>query len=151
MSVKERLQEFIKFKGISTRSFCRTVGVSETYVSSMRSSIQPEKLHNIIEHFPELNPLWLMTGEGTMLRDASNSLMPRIEKGDFIDTGAEVFKNKLLEMFMTGEIYSRQFVTEMTEMVSKLNLKIAVMEKELKECRADCKIYEMKHGKNKNS
>lgn len=34
MTVKERLTEYIHSKQISTREFCRTIGVSETYVNS---------------------------------------------------------------------------------------------------------------------
>lgn len=48
MAVKERLIEYIKFKGMSTREFCRSIGVSETYVNSMRSSIQPDKIKIIM-------------------------------------------------------------------------------------------------------
>lgn len=150
MTVKERLIKFIKYKGISTRSFCRAVGVSETYVSSMRSSIQPDKLHNIIAHFPELNPNWLMAGEGSMLRDSMNQLMPPIEKSDLIDASSEVFKQKLLEMFLNGEIYSKSFVIEMNETINRLNGKIIIIENELKKCRSDCKIYQLKHGKYKS-
>lgn len=75
VTVKERLIEFIKLKKISIRSFCRVVGVSETYVSSMRNSIQPDKLEKIIVHFPELNPGWLMTGEGKMLRSHDDLIL----------------------------------------------------------------------------
>lgn len=71
MPIKQRLIEYIKFKGISIRAFCRTIGVSESYVTSMRSSIQPDKVKSITMHFPELNTGWLLTGEGEMLRSES--------------------------------------------------------------------------------
>ena len=67
MTVKERLIEYIKFKGISIRSFCRTSGLSESYVTSIRSSIQPDKLDMIAQHFPDLNIGWVLTGEGSMI------------------------------------------------------------------------------------
>lgn len=33
----------------------------------------PDKLETICLHFPDLNPSWLMTGEGTMLRTDATS------------------------------------------------------------------------------
>ena len=135
MAVKDRLKEFIKFKHISVRAFCRSVGVSETYVNSMRSSIQPDKLHSIIAHFPELNPLWLLTGEGEMLRTDVNKLMPPIEKHEFIETASDAFKEKLLQMFINGEIYSSAAMNEMNEHISRLNSKISILENDLRRCR----------------
>lgn len=61
MTVKERLIKFIKYKGISIRSFCRTVGVSPTYVNSMRNSVQPDKLARIALNYPDLHTGWLLT------------------------------------------------------------------------------------------
>ncbi len=54
MGVKERLREFIKYKKISERAFCRQIGVSNSYVNSIRISIQPDKMKAITEEYPEL-------------------------------------------------------------------------------------------------
>lgn len=67
MTVKERLKEFINFKDISVSEFCRQIGVSSAFVSSMRKSIQPVKTESIALRYPELNITWLLTGEGEML------------------------------------------------------------------------------------
>lgn len=68
MSVKERLLEYLKYKKISAREFSATIGVSSTYVSSMRVSIQPDKVNSIAKQYPDLNTGWLLTGEGVMLK-----------------------------------------------------------------------------------
>lgn len=67
MTVKERLKEFINYKDISVSEFCRQIGVSSAFVSSMRKSIQPDKAESIALRYPELNITWLLTGEGEML------------------------------------------------------------------------------------
>ena len=67
MSVKERLKEFIKWKKISTSAFCESIGVSNAYISSMRVSIQPDKVQSIALKYPELNIDWLLTGAGQMI------------------------------------------------------------------------------------
>jgi len=68
MSVKERLKKFIKEKGINASEFGRIIGVSPSFISSMRVSIQPDKIESIALKFPELNIQWLLTGEGDMLK-----------------------------------------------------------------------------------
>lgn len=72
MGVKERLREYIKTLNISEREFCRRIGVSSSYVNNIRQSIQPDKMKAIGEQFPELNPMWLLTGDGTM-RNGDNT------------------------------------------------------------------------------
>ena len=41
--------------------------MSSSYVMSIKKSIQPDKMQAISIHFPELNPLWLLLGQGEML------------------------------------------------------------------------------------
>ena len=66
--VKERLTEYVRSIGLSKSEFCRTIGVSETYIGSIRKSIQPDKIKSIAINYPNLNTEWLLTGEGKMLR-----------------------------------------------------------------------------------
>ena len=66
-SVKERLKQFIDTLNISEREFCRRIGVSSSYVMSIKKSFQPYKMQAISIHFPELNPLWLLLGQGERL------------------------------------------------------------------------------------
>ena len=72
MSVKQRLTEFIEYKGISKSEFCRTIGVSNAFVTSIVKSIQPDKLQRIALNYPDLNTAWLLTGEGGMIKGDGN-------------------------------------------------------------------------------
>ena len=67
-NVKDRLIRYLDAKGISKAEFGRRIGVSGAYITSMRKSIQPDKLKLIAEEFPDLNRDWLLYGEGEMLR-----------------------------------------------------------------------------------
>lgn len=66
-SVKERLKTFINYLNISEREFCRVIGVGSAYVASIKKSIKADKLEAITERYPELNPIWLIRGQGSML------------------------------------------------------------------------------------
>lgn len=71
MSVKERLIEYLDFKGISKSNFGRAIGVSSAYVTSIRKSIDDEKVLRISEKYPDLNINWLLYGEGEMLKTST--------------------------------------------------------------------------------
>lgn len=68
MSVKERLTEYLRTKKISKSAFGRDIGVSSAYIASIRKSIQPDKLQRIALKYPDLNTVWLLIGEGEMLK-----------------------------------------------------------------------------------
>jgi len=126
MAVKERLIEYIKYRNMSVRAFCRSVGVSETYVSSMRNSIQPQKLVRITVKYPDLNTAWLLTGDGEMIRDAEGLNDPT--RDILVHTASEIFKDKLIEMFKSGEIYSSEVIREKEKIIRELYKKIDHLE-----------------------
>ncbi|PQL94299.1 helix-turn-helix domain-containing protein, partial [Apibacter adventoris] len=80
MSVKERIKKFVSYKNISIRNFCNIIGVSSAYITSMRKSIQPDKLESISLHFPDINIEWLLTGEGSMLKYHVKDIIDRLKK-----------------------------------------------------------------------
>ena len=68
-SVKERLKEYLAYKGVSARKFTLSIGVSEAYVQTIGKSIPPDKLERISKAYPDLNLLWLVLGIGEMLNE----------------------------------------------------------------------------------
>lgn len=95
MAVKDRLIEYIKSKGISNSEFCRAIGVSNAFVSSMRRSIQPDKAKSIALKFPDLNISWLLTGEGTMLQGETTPIVTNaVHKVEVSEEAWEVIKKQ---------------------------------------------------------
>lgn len=71
-TIKERLTLFIESKDLTPFSFEKQCGLSQGFVKNIRVNISPKMLEKITNTFSDLNPAWLMTGEGVMLRvDAS--------------------------------------------------------------------------------
>lgn len=68
--VLENLKKFIDYKGISIAAFEKSIGMSN---NSFRKSLNTggnlgsDKLENILKVYPELNPIWILTGNGEML------------------------------------------------------------------------------------
>lgn len=72
-TVKERIEDFLKHEKISKTEFGRRIGVSASYIASIRKSIAQEKIVSIAENWPHLNIEWLLTGEGEMLKTQSTN------------------------------------------------------------------------------
>jgi len=72
-TVRERLLYFIKeYLRISVRQFEIVCGLSNGFVSKNRAVIRPVNVELISKHFPQINPRWLETGDGEMLRKEYN-------------------------------------------------------------------------------
>ena len=67
LTVGERLDQFIQFKGLGRYQFEMKCGLSQGYIANIRNSPHPDKLKKIANVFPELNIEWLMIGRGEML------------------------------------------------------------------------------------
>lgn len=69
--VTEKLNEYITSKGISMYAFENSLGVSRGSISKAvkeNKSIGSQVLENILSTYTDLNPDWLLTGRGSMLR-----------------------------------------------------------------------------------
>ena len=51
-------------------------GLSNGYVRNLKNQVGEEKLNSILNSFPELSKVWLLTGEGKMLNDGSPQAIP---------------------------------------------------------------------------
>lgn len=72
--MKQRIKEYLKYKGVKIIEFSATIGVSNAYISSIKKSIQPDKLTRIQECYPDLNIEWLVTGRGNMLNTPQQAM-----------------------------------------------------------------------------
>lgn len=69
-TVKDRIRQFIKYKGLRMKDFESACDLSSGYVTSMRKGFGDEKLSNVLTAYPDLNRDWLLYGEGKMIRDS---------------------------------------------------------------------------------
>lgn len=69
MSLKDRVLDFIKTKRLTISGFENFVGLSNGAVSKMGENTRRATLDKISKAYPEINLIWLQTGEGKMLKD----------------------------------------------------------------------------------
>ena len=67
----DRILIFIKHSGISARQFDISIGASNGYTLRMKknhASVGSDMIESIVRTYPHLNLIWLITGEGEMLK-----------------------------------------------------------------------------------
>jgi phage repressor protein C with HTH and peptisase S24 domain len=99
MTLKDRVKEFITYLKVETKTFEQKCSLSNGFVNNIGHSIREKSINQILEQYPELNKIWLLTGEGQMLttkiNQSQNNAKPLhelqypIEPGEspFIDMG----------------------------------------------------------------
>jgi hypothetical protein len=95
-TTKERIIQFIDFKGISITNFLKETAIKRGFLDTdkLKSSVSDVFLTMIIETYPELNLDWLITGKGEMLRENTfQSHEKNQNQNDLIEA-----KNQIIEL-----------------------------------------------------
>lgn len=106
---KSRLIEFISHLGIGQKKFEERCGLSNGYVNNSKGNFGASKLDDILRAFPQLNRIWLLTGEGEMLKSDVGTEMTAYEMPKF----RTYFKEErevmvpLIDIDSVGGIHSR--------------------------------------------
>lgn len=77
MTIKERLIKYLSVKKIGRNKFEQSAGLSLGYITNLKNTPGPDKLVKILQAAPDLNKVWLLSGEGEML-NAPASVTPTI-------------------------------------------------------------------------
>lgn len=73
MTVKERINQFIDYKGISINAFESSIGVSKSYWSNTQK-ISAEVVAEVLRVYSELSAEWIMCGNGSMLKQEAEKV-----------------------------------------------------------------------------
>lgn len=80
---KERIIQFIDYKGISKNKFYIETGISNG-VLDKKSGLSMDTIEKFYSTYPEINPEWLLTGKGEMLKEDNRSLPVALPAGEQI-------------------------------------------------------------------
>ena len=101
MTIQERILQVIENKEITPYRFCKDLGLSMGYLDK-RGSIGTDKYLKIIEYLPDINPEWLLTGEGEMLKEHNN--LPIAVKTYNPDEGIPLIPTEAMGGVASGEV-----------------------------------------------
>lgn len=68
----KRIKQYIDYKHINISNFEKSIGMSNSsFGKSLKNggAIGTDKLENILNVYPDINPVWLLTGKGEMICD----------------------------------------------------------------------------------
>lgn len=124
----DRLMQFIKYVGLSARQFDLSIGASNGYTLRMKknnASIGSDVIENILRVYPQLNVVWLITGEGEMLK--------KPEKDEILDFDhLPESRQQEIENLIEQKIKERQ-EEELKRLLKEVTEEIEKTQKRLKE------------------
>lgn len=100
MKAINRLYQYIDFKSIKAIPFEKKIGLSNGYLGKQlkrNADLGESILMKIIENCPDLNPEWLLTGDGSMIKKEQSEVLtlnePSENYGDnYKDTAQERYE-----------------------------------------------------------
>lgn len=126
--VSERILKYITEKGISVYAFENAINVSRGTISKAikaKNSIGSAILENILTTYTDLNPEWLLTGKGKMLREEDNLLNNKAPASppDIVDKLFQKLEEKEKELRVQAEEIGKlkQEIAQLKESSSNSN------------------------------
>lgn len=98
MQIRERISEYLIYKGITRYKFYKIAGLSNGFLDK-EGAVTSDNCEKICDCFPDLNPEWLLVGRGPMIRNTDEipeTLIPTDdEKGNEY---SKLLLNKIVEL-----------------------------------------------------
>ncbi|GAB2613427.1 helix-turn-helix domain-containing protein [Belliella aquatica] len=141
-----RLGAFRKAKNISQQEMAKLLGCSQPNLSKIEKGvidISTTIRNKVFEHFPDLNPNWLLRGTGDMIVEMISFDLTKIKDESFdsfsIERVINNFKN-LTSLIQSGEIPTPAILSIIDSMGSALKIQddyISELKAEVKDLKSD--------------
>jgi len=152
MKITDRILIVLENKGITKYKFCKDLSLSNGFLDKSRE-ISTDKYANILAYFIDVNPIWLLTGNGEMLNDdnLNDNLNKKIKDAE--SSNYEI-KNKFLSVNDKNSKYNAicESCKEKERVITALSSQIEVLTQNVKDLRSDKAEYKemLKAAKLKN-
>lgn len=91
--IKERIIQLLEKKGIAKEEFYVKIGMTSASFrgNAKKTPLNSNAIENLISIIPDVNPDWLLTGRGSMLKARSDSENPtKIAHDSFIKSSEKI-------------------------------------------------------------
>ncbi|NDV45477.1 helix-turn-helix transcriptional regulator [Paludibacter sp. 221] len=78
--IKERIIQFIEYKGIPKEEFYLKIGMTSASFrgNAKKTPLNSNAIENILSEIPDINPEWLLTGKGEMIKGENELVKTKI-------------------------------------------------------------------------
>ena len=105
MKAKDIINQLLEYKSIKAGSFAKEIGVHPTQIYDLQSEktkkISASIASKIVNRYPEYDPIWLLTGEGDMLKSQPTS--PYLESKTNKPSASHQIETKNINIDLQGE------------------------------------------------
>ncbi|MBN2275123.1 MAG: helix-turn-helix transcriptional regulator [Bacteroidales bacterium] len=132
--MKEQILKLLSFLNISATQFAEEIGVQRSSIShilSERNKPSYDFIIKILDKYPEINPAWLLTGNGEMLIDKnepSDTVEPEYKKStDLFEnignkTKNENYNAQHIENAVINKSKQQEMITDVNDIESVIIL-----------------------------
>lgn len=129
--IKKNILQYLKLKDITMYEFYKKTGITRG-VLSQNNGMSEENTTKILAYFQEINPEWLLTGKGSMLKSEDCNKIQEDETSNNVD-----YKEKYINIIEENRelridiINKEKQIQELKETTEKLKEKIDLFQKEV--------------------
>lgn len=129
--IKKNILQYLKLKDITMYEFYKKTGITRG-VLSQNNGMSEENTTKILAYFQEINPEWLLTGKGSMLKSEDCNKIQEDEISNNVD-----YKEKYINIIEENRelridiINKEKQIQELKETTEKLKEKIDLFQKEV--------------------
>jgi repressor LexA len=88
--LKKRILQYLDYKGIDNKETYEKTGISNG-VFSQKNGISEDNLLRFLNYYQDLNPEWLLTGEGELIKGSKKEVSNSLTTGGIPLVGIEAF------------------------------------------------------------
>jgi len=125
MGTSDRIKQYLDYKGISKYAFYKKTGFSNKFLDNS-SNMGTDRAEIILRYYDDISPLWLLTGEGNMIKTDQKCVEK--DKKTVIADDCEVYKAIIKDKDLYIEKLNREIgqLQHTVELLKKM-VKILVM------------------------
>lgn len=110
--LKQNILKFLEFKGVTKYEFYQKTGISNG-ILSQKNGLSEDNIMRFLNYYDEINPEWLLTGEGEMLK-------PNVKEMSYNETRTKT-------RTFSKETKSKENVLVLNEPVTEYNIGIPLI------------------------
>lgn len=115
-STKERILQYLDYKGVTITKFLKETGIKRGFLDTdkLKSAVSDVFLAIIIATYPDINLIWLITGNGEMLNNNSTENVNNTK-------GFNISSNELQDLIATQKDLIKMQKDKIEELERKLS------------------------------